>query len=86
MLCGPRFRLIQLPDQSETDLFTPRDLGGSQAGPASHEGEHARNHLTRHVQSGRLAPEQATSYAMAKRRLRQGRRCDLRTHIRIVIA
>ncbi|QDO89820.1 hypothetical protein FNH13_16990 [Ornithinimicrobium ciconiae] len=46
------------------ELLLQHRLHERRLGP--HEKEHARNHLARHVQAGRLAPEQAASYVMAK--------------------
>lgn len=54
-----------LPDV-KADLDHAVSFGGNNGWTGSHEKEHARNHLARHVQAGRLAPEQAASYVMAK--------------------
>lgn len=55
-----------LPEDVKADLDHAVFFGGNNGWTGSHEKEHARTHLARHVHSGRLAPEQAASYAMAK--------------------
>lgn len=58
-------RVSNLPDDVKADLDRAVFFGGNNAWTGSHEKEHARNHLVRHVQSGRLVPEQAAAYVMA---------------------
>lgn len=55
-----------LPDDVRADLDHAVFFGGNNGWTGSHEKKHARNHLTRHVQAGRLMPEQAAAYVMAK--------------------
>lgn len=55
-----------LPEDVRVDLDHAIFFGGNNGWTGPHEKEHARNHLARHVQAGRLAPEQAASYVMAK--------------------
>lgn len=55
-----------LPDDVKADLDHAVFFGGNNGWTGQHEKEHARNHLVRHVQAGRLAPEQAASYVMAR--------------------
>lgn len=55
-----------LPDDVKVDLDHAVSFGGNNGWTGQHEKEHARNHLVRHVQAGRLAPEQAASYVMAR--------------------
>ncbi|MDE3721373.1 hypothetical protein PWG71_08230 [Nocardiopsis sp. N85] len=55
-----------LPDDVKDDLDHVAFFGGNNGWTGPHEKEHARNHLTRHVQAGRLSPEQAASYVVAK--------------------
>lgn len=55
-----------LPEEVKADLDHAMSFGGNNGWTVSHEKEHARNHPARHVQAGRLAPEQAASYVMAK--------------------
>jgi hypothetical protein len=55
-----------LPDDVQADLDHAVYFGGNNGWTGPHEKEHARNHLARHVQAGRLMPEQAASYVMAK--------------------
>ena len=55
-----------LPDDVKADLDHAVFFGGNNGWTGLHEKQHARNHLLRHVQAGRLAPEQAASYVMAK--------------------
>ena len=55
-----------LPEDVSADLDRAVFFGGNNGWTGSHEKEHARHHLARHVQAGRLAPEQAASYVMAK--------------------
>lgn len=55
-----------LPDDVKADLDHAVFFGGNNGWTGQHEKQHARNHLVRHVQAGRLAPEQAASYVMAK--------------------
>ena len=55
-----------LPDDVKADLDHAVFFGGNNGWTGQHEKEHARNHLARHVQAGRLAPEQAASYVMAR--------------------
>ena len=50
-------------------------FGGNNGWTGPHEKEHAHNHLARHVDSGRLAPEQAASYVMAKGVSDRGAKC-----------
>lgn len=55
-----------LPDDVKVDLDHAVFFGGNNGWTGQHEKQHARNHLVRHVQAGRLAPEQAAAYVMAK--------------------
>ena len=55
-----------LPDEVRVDLDHAVFFGGNNGWTGSHEKEHARNHLVRHVQAGLLAPTQAAAYVMAK--------------------
>lgn len=55
-----------LTDDIKADLDRAVFFGGNNGWTGSHEKEHARNLLVRHVQAGHLAPEQAASYVMAK--------------------
>lgn len=55
-----------LPDEVKADLDHTVFFGGNHGWTGPHEKEHARNHLLHHVQAGRLTPEQAASYVMAK--------------------
>jgi hypothetical protein len=55
-----------IPDDVKADLDHAVFFGGNNGWTGQHEKEHARNHLIRHVQAGRLKPEQAASYVMAK--------------------
>lgn len=55
-----------LPDDVQADLDQAVFFGGNNGWTGPHEKEHARRHLARHVQAGRLVPEQAASYVMAK--------------------
>lgn len=55
-----------LSDEVRTDLDHAVFFGGNNGWTGPHEKEHARNHLLRHVRSGRLRPDQAASYVMAK--------------------
>lgn len=55
-----------LPDDVKADLDHAVFFGGNNGWTGPHEKEHARRHLARHVQTGRLTPEQAASYVMAK--------------------
>lgn len=55
-----------LPDDVRADLDRAVFFGGNNAWTGSHEKEHARAQLVRHVRSGRLTPEQAASYVMAR--------------------
>lgn len=55
-----------LPDDVKADLDHAVFFGGNNGWTGQHEKQHARNHLLRHVQAARLAPEQAASYVMAK--------------------
>jgi len=55
-----------LPDNVKADLDHAVFFGGNNGWTGTHEKEHARNHLLRHVRAGCLAPEQAASYVMAK--------------------
>lgn len=55
-----------LPDDIKADLDHAVFVGGNNGWTGQHEKQHALNHLVRHVQAGRLAPEQAASYVMAK--------------------
>lgn len=55
-----------LPEDVKADLDHAVFFGGNNGWTGSHEKGHARTHLAQHVHSGRLAPEQAASYAIAK--------------------
>jgi hypothetical protein len=55
-----------LPDDVRADLDHAVFFGGNNGWTGQHEKVHARNHLVRHVEAGRLEPEQAASYVMAK--------------------
>lgn len=55
-----------LPDDVQADLDHAVFLGGNNGWTGPHEKQHARDHLVRHVRAGRLTPEQAASYVMAK--------------------
>ncbi len=55
-----------IPDDVKADLDHAVFIGGNNGWTGQHEKQHARNHLARHVQPGRLAPEQAASYVMAR--------------------
>ena len=55
-----------LPDDVKADLDHAVFFGGNNGWTGQHEKEHARKHLARHVRAGRLAPEQAASYVMAR--------------------
>lgn len=55
-----------LPADVTSDLDQAVLFGGNNGWTGQHEKQHARNHLVRHVQAGRLAPEQAAAYVMAK--------------------
>lgn len=54
-----------LPDDVTADLDHVVFFGGNNGWTGQHEKEDARNQLTRHLRTGRLAPEQAASYVMA---------------------
>ena len=54
-----------IPDDVKADLDHAVFFGGNNGWTGQHEKQHARNHLARHVQAGRLTPEQAASYVMA---------------------
>lgn len=58
--------LSSLSDDIRADLDRAVFFGGNNGWTGRREKQHARIHLTRHVQAGRLAPEQAASYVMAK--------------------
>ncbi len=55
-----------IPVDVKTDLDHAVFFGGNNGWTGQHEKQHARDHLARHVRSGRLSPEQAASYVMAK--------------------
>lgn len=55
-----------IPEDVRSDLDHAVFFGGNNGWTGAHEQQHARNHLVRHVLAGRLAPEQASSYVMAK--------------------
>ncbi len=55
-----------IPDDVKADLDHAVFFGGNNGWTGQHEKQHARNHLERHVRAGRLAPEQAASYVMAR--------------------
>lgn len=55
-----------LPDDVKTDLDHAVFFGGNNGWTGKHEKQHALNHLARHVRAGRLAPEQAAAYVMAR--------------------
>ncbi|SOC51091.1 hypothetical protein SAMN05421879_10120 [Ornithinimicrobium cerasi] len=55
-----------LTDDVLVDLNHAVFFGGNNGWTGQHEKQHARNHLSRHVAAGRLTPEQAASYVMAK--------------------
>lgn len=55
-----------MPEDVRADLDHAVFFGGNNGWTGPHEKQHARNHLVRHVVAGRLAPEQAASYVMAK--------------------
>lgn len=55
-----------IPDDVKADLDHAVFFGGNNGWTGQHEKQHARNHLARHVQSDRLAPDQAASYVMAR--------------------
>lgn len=55
-----------IPEDVKADLDHAVFFGGNNGWTGPHEKQHARNHLVRHVLAGRLAPEQAASYVMAK--------------------
>jgi hypothetical protein len=55
-----------IPDDVKADLDHAVFFGGNNGWTGQHEKQHARNHLARHVHAGRLAPEQAASYVMAR--------------------
>lgn len=58
--------LSSLPDDVKADLDHAMSFGGNNGWTGPHEKQHARSHLSRHVQAGHLAPEQAASYVMAQ--------------------
>lgn len=53
-------------DDVKADLDHAVFVGGNNGWTGPDEKQHARDHLARHVMAGRLAPEQAASYVMAK--------------------
>lgn len=55
-----------LPGDVKADLDHAVFFGGNNGWTGQHEKQHARNHLARHVQVGRLTPEQGASYVLAK--------------------
>ena len=55
-----------IPDDVKADLDHAVFFGGNNGWIGQDEKQHARNHLACHVQTGRLTPEQASSYVMAK--------------------
>lgn len=55
-----------IPADVKADLDHAVFFGGNNGWTGQHEKQHARNHLVRHVQAGRLAPEQAASYVMSQ--------------------
>ncbi|WP_454294984.1 hypothetical protein [Salana multivorans] len=55
-----------LSEDVKADLDHAVFFGGNNGWTGQHEKQHARNHLTRHVQAGRLAPGHAASYVMAR--------------------
>lgn len=55
-----------IPDDVKADLDRAVFFGGSNGWTGPDEKQHARAHLGRHVQSGRLAPKQAASYVMSR--------------------
>jgi hypothetical protein len=54
------------PDDVRADLDHAVFFGGNNGRSGSHEKQHARDHLTVHVRSGRLTPEHAASYVMSR--------------------
>lgn len=59
-------RSSSIPEDVKADLDHAVFFGGNNGWTGPHEKQHARNNLVRHVLAGRLAPEQAASYVMAK--------------------
>lgn len=55
-----------LPRGVAEDLDHVVFFGGNNGWTGPHEKQHARDHLLAHVQAGRLMPEQAASYVIAK--------------------
>jgi len=55
-----------IPDDVKADLDHAVFFGGNNGWTGPHEKQHARTHLGHHVQSGRLAPQQAASYVMSQ--------------------
>ncbi|GAB2963635.1 hypothetical protein GCM10027280_60710 [Micromonospora polyrhachis] len=55
-----------IPDDVKADLDRAVFFGGNNGWTGPDEKQHARAHLGHHVQSGRLAPEQAASYVMSQ--------------------
>lgn len=55
-----------LPDDVRADLDHAVYFGGNNGWTGPHEKQNARTYLANHVRSGRLDPEQAASYVMAK--------------------
>lgn len=48
------------------DLDSVMFFGGRNGWTGSHEKQHARSHLDRHVQIGRLSPDEAAAYVMSQ--------------------
>ncbi|MDQ2846826.1 MAG: hypothetical protein M3Y77_10855 [Actinomycetota bacterium] len=55
-----------LSETVKADLDHAMFFGGNNGWTGPHEKEHARNQLQQHVENGRLTPDQAASYVMAK--------------------
>lgn len=55
-----------IPDDVREDLDHAVFFGGNNGWTGSHEKQHARRFLGDHVRAGRLEPDQAASYVMAK--------------------
>lgn len=53
-------------DDVKADLDHAVFFGGNNGWTGPHEKQHARTHLARHVQAGRLTPGQAASYVMSQ--------------------
>ncbi|MHA7134461.1 hypothetical protein [Oerskovia turbata] len=69
-----------LPEDVAEDLDHVVFFGGNNGWTGPHEKQHAHDHLLAHVQAGRLTPEQAASYVIAKGVTDRGARW-LRSHL-----